>query len=189
MLPELVFAPDPNWLVPDEAECVRLWTKYGMLPHIQNHCRAVASVAMDIARKARARGYALPEREILAAALLHDIAKTYTIHHGGGHAQLGAAWVREETGNPVLAQAVLFHVIWPWDNGLLAPQFEPLRTPLIVSYADKRTRHDEVVSLKDRFADLLDRYGDTEEHRRSIRKNQVQAQVHEQALFALLGPL
>lgn len=113
----------------------------------------------------------------------HDIAKTWTILHGGAHDQLGAAIVREETGNPLLAQAVLYHVQWPWEEGPLAPENEPLRLPLLVAYADKRVRHDRLVSLEERFDDLLNRYGDNEEHRASIRLNRKRSLLHEAALL------
>ena len=189
MLPSLVFSPDPAWFVPDEAGCAALWDKYGMPPHIRAHCRTVAQVATRIAERALDRGLSVDMPLLRAAALLHDLAKPYSIRHGGGHAQLGAAWVRDETGNPALAQAVLFHVHWPWDEGPLAPEVCPVRLPLIVSYADKRARHDEVVSLEERFADLLERYGKTEVQRELIRKSCNQALRHEAALTALLGTL
>ena len=38
---------DAAWNVPDEAQCVRLWDKYGMMPHIREHCRAVSSVRIS----------------------------------------------------------------------------------------------------------------------------------------------
>ena len=38
-------------------------------------------------------------------------------------------------------------------------------------YADKRARHDQFVTLEERFEDLLVRYGDTEEHRQGIRQS------------------
>ncbi len=190
MLPQLDFAPDPLRPIPGESDCVRLWDKYGMLPNIRAHSRVVADVALDLARRARALGLDPgSDAELRAACLLHDIAKTYTIRHGGGHAQLGAAWTLEETSNPFLAQAVLFHVVWPWDDGPLAPWHHPLRLPFLVSYADKRSRHNQVVGLEERFADLLDRYGHTEWQRASITANLKQARRHEAALAALLGPL
>lgn len=189
-LPPFDFAPVADLPpAPDEAACALLWDKYDMLPHIREHCRTVARVALDVASRAVARGCALDLDAVRAAALLHDLAKTYTIRHGGGHAQLGAAWVREETGNPALAQAVLFHVSWPWSEGPLAPEADPLRLPLIVSYADKRARHDQVVSLEERFADLMERYGDTEHHRNMIQLNREQAVSLERALMARVGPL
>lgn len=194
-LPPLLFPYDARWeqMIPDEAACTRLWNKRGMLSHIRDHSRAVADVATSIARRAIALGpaFASPALEDMAraAALLHDIAKTYCIQHGGAHAQLGAAWTREDTGNPALAQAVLFHVAWPWEDGDLAPARDPLRLPLIVSYADKRVRHAAIVSLEERFDDLLNRYGDTEEHRASIQHNFDQARQLEHSMTILLGSL
>lgn len=187
-LPALVFAPEsPLPPVPGEAACVRLWDRYGMLSNIRAHSRAVADVALEVAKRAVALGHTVDLSALRAAALLHDVAKTYTILHGGAHAQLGAAWVLEETGRPDLAQAVLFHVTWPWVHGPLALEADPLRLPLLVSYADKRVRHAEVVSLEERFEDLLNRYGDTEEHRASIMANRDQALIYERALGALMG--
>lgn len=75
----------------------------------------------------------------LAAGLLHDIAKSYTVQFGGSHAQIGASWVVDSTGNHKVAQAVYHHVEWPW------PLPEDLVHPVFfVIYADKRARHDEM---------------------------------------------
>ena len=194
MLPSLSFPVSPSWYVPDEAQCVRLWDKYGMMPHIREHCRAVASVALEIVRRAGERGL-IPEGRgldapsVLAAGLLHDIAKTYTIRHGGSHAQLGAAWVRDETGNPALAQAVLWHVSWPWQEGPLDDSADPLRLPIIIAYADKRVRHTEVVTLEQRFEDLLIRYGIDDERRERITGYLNRTKTVEKALFDRIGVL
>ena len=192
MLPSLSFPVSPAWYVPDEAQCVRLWDKYGMMPHIREHCRAVASVALDIVRRAGARGIlpegrGLDEPTTLAAGLLHDIAKTYTIRHGGSHAQLGAAWVRDETGNPALAQAVLWHVLWPWQEGPLSDVDDPFRLPVIIAYADKRVRHTEVVSLDERFEDLMVRYGIDDERKDRITGYLNRAKAVEKAIFDRIG--
>ena len=192
MLPSLSFPVSPAWYVPDEAQCVRLWDKYGMMPHIREHCRAVASVALDIVRKAGERGL-LPEGRglegpcVQAAGLLHDIAKTYTIRHGGSHAQLGAAWVRDETGNPALAQAVLWHVSWPWAEGPLCDLTDPMRLPIIVAYADKRVRHTEFVTLDERFDDLMVRYGIDDERKARITGYLNRTKSVEKALFDKIG--
>ena len=194
MLPSLSFPVSPSWYVPDEAQCVRLWDKYGMMPHIREHCRAVASVALEIVRRAGERGL-IPEGRgldapsVLAAGLLHDIAKTYTIRHGGSHAQLGAAWVRDETGNPALAQAVLWHVSWPWQEGPLDDSADPLRLPVVIAYADKRVRHTEVVTLEQRFEDLLIRYGIDDERRERITGYLNRTKTVEKALFDRIGVL
>ena len=192
MLPALEFTADPSWMVPDEEQCMLLWDRYDMLPHIRDHCRAVAGIAVEIVRRAVERG-AVPEGRLLteplarAAGLLHDIAKTYSIRYGGSHAQLGAAWVREETGNPLLAQAVLFHVEWPWSGGDLDDVRDPMRLPVIVAYADKRVRHAEVVSIRERFDDLLVRYGISADKVESIAANYAHVQAVEQAIFDRVG--
>ena len=192
MLPALSFPASPGWNVPDEAQCVRLWDKYGMMPHIREHCRAVASVALEIVRRAEERGV-LPEGRglstpyVLAGGLLHDIAKTYTIRHGGSHAQLGAAWVRDETGNPALAQAVLWHVSWPWQSGPLDDAADPLRLPVIIAYADKRVRHTEFVTLEERFEDLMVRYGIDDERKARITGYLNRTKAVEKAFFDKIG--
>lgn len=194
MLPPLEFAYNPSWPIPDEKQCARLWDKYDVMPHIREHCRAVASVAVEIARRAERSGLVpqnrlLNESSALAAALLHDLAKTYAIRHGGSHAQLGAAWVREETGNPALAQAVLFHVSWPWENTVMDDVQDPLRLPIVIAYADKRARHAEIVSIRERFDDLIVRYGISEEKKRSLLRYYEHTERVEQALFERVGRL
>lgn len=192
MLPALEFPADPAWLVPDEEQCALLWDKYDMMPNIRKHCRGVARVAVEIVRRAEARGI-IPEGRPLtvplarAAALLHDLAKSYTIRHGGSHAQLGSAWVREETGNPLLAQAVLFHVEWPWSGTGMDDVKDPMRLPVIVAYADKRVRHSEVVSIKERFDDLLVRYGISADKVDNIAANYAHVKAVEQAIFDRVG--
>ncbi|WP_294447185.1 HD domain-containing protein [uncultured Mailhella sp.] len=192
MLPALEFPADPAWFVPDEEHCALLWDKYDMMPNIREHCRGVARVAVEIVRRAEARGV-IPESRPLtvplarAAALLHDLAKSYTIRHGGSHAQLGSAWVREETGNPLLAQAVLFHVEWPWSGTGMDDVKDPMRLPVIVAYADKRVRHSEVVSIKERFDDLLVRYGISPDKVDNIAANYAHVQAVEQAIFDRVG--
>ena len=194
MLPPFEFPASPSWSIPDERQCVRLWDKYGVMPHIREHCRAVASIAVELTRRALERGLIPAGRPLdipyaFAGGLLHDIAKTYTIRHGGSHAQLGAAWVREETGNPALAQAVLWHVSWPWSDRELDDVADPLRLPIIIAYADKRVRHAEVVSIQERFDDLMVRYGISDEKREILAGYFAHTQAVEQAIFDRVGAL
>ncbi len=180
-------APMPQKHVPTEKECYLLWEKYAMLPHIGEHCTCVADFAVALALRAKEQGYPLDIMEVRAAGLLHDIAKSYTVKHGGSHAQLGATWVLQETHNPAIAQAVLHHVLWPWQSGPLAALAKPVRLPLLISYADKRVRHTVFTSLESRFEDLLERYGVNESHRVSIQYNFAQSKGLEDALCKALG--
>lgn len=189
MLPQLLLDYSRNYPIPDEKACLDLWDKYAMLPNIRAHSRAVADVCDTLAAKANAAGFCVNGPELRAAALLHDIAKTYTVHYRGAHDQLGAAITREETGNFRIAQAVLYHVLWPWTDGPLALHNDPFRLPLLVSYADKRVRHDKLVTLQERFDDLIERYGHTEVQRGMIRKNHEQAVELERELIKRLGAM
>ena len=54
-------------------------------------------------------------------------------------------------------------------------------------YADKRARHDQFVTLEERFEDLLVRYGDTEEHRQGIRQSYAQGKAIERSMSLILG--
>ena len=117
----------------------------------------------------------------LAAGLLHDIAKSYTVQFGGSHAQIGASWVVDSTGNHKVAQAVYHHVEWPW------PLPEDLVHPVFfVIYADKRARHDEMVSLDERYEDLLVRYGKSEHSRAAIHRGWEHSKTIERVLSAQL---
>lgn len=179
--------PPPNThphsgFVPDEARCRSFWKRHGMYPHIQEHSLQVAKVATLMAQRAHDLGLPVAVQATRASALLHDIAKTYSIVHGGNHSQLGAAIVMQLTGNPLLAQGVLHHVYWPF-----AVDVRAHFTPLAVLYADKRVAHDQLVRMPDRFDDLMERYGRTEAIRERIRQTLEQALDVERAFNILLG--
>ena len=167
--------------IPDDVQCFALWDKYGMLEHIRLHSLRVAEMAEALARRAVECGYAVDVPAVRASALLHDIAKTYTITHGGSHAQIGASWVILETGNHELARGVMMHVHWPWP----LPD-DVCSLSFFVIYADKRVKHDQCVTLEERFEDLLVRYGISESSKASIRESYHQGQLLERALGAQL---
>ena len=181
-LPPLDFPPCGR-AVPSEKDCRALWDKYEMPEHIRVHSEQVAYFSVILAELAAERGYAVWVEEARACALLHDIAKRYTLQYGGSHAQLGAAWALAETGHAGIAQGILHHVYWPWPL-----REETLCTlPILVLYADKRTQHAAFVTLEERFADLAVRYGIHEQARQGIEASQRQAVSIERALSTRLG--
>ncbi len=176
----------PGAKVPDRAECEALWERFAMPRHIRAHSEAVAHVGYAIATAASRTGrlapaHANPEA-VLAACLLHDIAKDYTIRHGGNHSQLGAIWTLEAAGDAAIAQGIMHHVYWPW-----ALDADASFLPLTLIYADKRVRHDSIVPLVDRFSDLLDRYGKTEDIRARIHASWRQAEIIAETLSEKAG--
>jgi putative nucleotidyltransferase with HDIG domain len=170
--------------IPTQAECAALWNKYGMLPNIREHSSQVALVVAWLGGQLKARGVNVNRPLILAGALLHDIAKSYTIKYGGSHAQLGAGLVVRETGSHRLAQMVYHHVYWPWELDI---ENEAMLPSLLVLYADKRVKHDRIVTMEERFEDLMERYGVNETARAHIELSREQGLVIEKALCKRLG--
>ena len=152
-------------LIPRPEDCHALWDRYAMLDNIRAHSAKVAELAHAMSLLARDRGMTVNPDAVLASGLLHDLAKTYTITYGGNHAQLGSAWVMRETRNAPVAQAVLFHVHWPWQEHM---DEDALFLVLSIVYADKRVKHDAYVGLDERFDDLVERYGVSEAVRTRI---------------------
>lgn len=65
---------------PDRKECERLLNEYGTPEHVKEHCRAVADMACTVAEELNRHGFRLDVPLILAAGLLHDIARTEDRH-------------------------------------------------------------------------------------------------------------
>lgn len=169
---------------PDDERCFALWRKYDMLPNIRRHSLLVAHIAECLAKKAASMGMDASPPTARAAGLLHDIAKTYCLRHGGSHAMLGAAWTVAETRHYGIAQSVILHVEWPWK---LPEGPEICSLPFFIIYADKRVRHDQCVTLRERFDDLILRYGRTKKIRTDIENTFAQAKNLEKYLSHNLG--
>jgi len=88
-----------------------------------------------------------------AGALLHDVTKHLSLKTGENHA-LSAARLLEKLGYPEVARVVARHIFCP-----PGPPGSPIREEEIVYYADKRVKHTQIVTLKERFEDLKERYG------------------------------
>lgn len=74
---------------PTREECEKLLSEYHTPEHVKGHCRAVADVACKIAGALNQHGYALDTELILAAGMLHDIARVEE-----EHGAVGAQYVR-----------------------------------------------------------------------------------------------
>ncbi len=85
-------------------------------------------------------------------------------------------------GNPHIAQGIIHHVYWPGPLDL-----ERHFLPLAVIYADKRVKHDALVGLEERFADLFDRYGHTPQSREWITRSLNQGRELERLFSTFLG--
>lgn len=146
--------------VPGINECARLMEQYKMLPNIRHHSLVVARIAdlLVTSLQGRINGHELPNRQLcICGALLHDIAKTPCLDGSCDHARTGAE-ICLQHGYPELAAIVEEHVILKDHNpdryrsgGFTARE--------IVYYADKRVRHNEIVSLDERLDYIIEHYG------------------------------
>lgn len=171
-------------MIPDRARCLELMEEEGMPSHIRGHSEQVARVALAIGKALNGAGETVNLGLIEAGALLHDIRKIHSINDGGNHARQGADFV-SSLGYTELAPLVLRHVnLGEWDPKGRVDEAE------IINYADKRVRHEEIVSLQERFVDLLERYGVCEGSRARILRLREEMEMLEAKLFANLpfGP-
>jgi len=163
--------------IPDESTCRQLMDRYSMLPNIVEHSYRVCQVASFLGKALSGVEKGLDPALIVASALLHDITKTRSLKTKEQHAGTGGRLL-EDLGYPQVAEVVRGHVRLP-DGDTLTPP----REIHIINYADKRVRHDTVVSLEERFIDLLERYGVTPERRVRIEQMREATQELEENLF------
>ncbi|QJA06543.1 HD domain-containing protein [Thermosulfurimonas marina] len=139
--------------VPSLEECYRILEEEGVPPHILRHSEKVALVAAFLARNLRDLGEPLSLPLVVAGGLLHDLTKHRSLETGENHAESARRRLLER-GFPEVAEVVGQHIFLK-----PGPPGTPLRAEEVVYYADKRVRHEEIVSLKERFQDLRERYG------------------------------
>jgi putative nucleotidyltransferase with HDIG domain len=145
--------------------------------HIISHSVQVERVADYLARCLNDIGAGLDLRLVKAGALLHDIAKVDGLRTGRNHAQTGGALVGR-LGYPRVAEVVEHHVFLPESAGR-----GEVHEDGVVNYADKRVLHDRIVSLEERFEDLLKRYGSGESSAALIAAALERAKQMEQRIF------
>jgi putative nucleotidyltransferase with HDIG domain len=151
--------------IPTAEECISMLIRHRVPDNIIRHSVQVARVAVWICDLANSKDEAMlltPLAE--AASLLHDIAKMDAIKNGGEHALMGQTIV-EQAGYHEVADIVRQHV--RLDKPV--SEFENITEAMVVFYADKRVKHDEIVSIRVRYDDLLERYGSTNKRIRRIR--------------------
>lgn len=172
-------------MIPSVNTCLSLMQTYGMLENIRAHSLVVARIAWLLASGLREEGLPLSLERSVAGALLHDIGKTQALRLGGNHCAIGKTMCIEE-GLEEIADLVEQHVVLqgPWREAEVSEA-------MLVYYADKRVNHDRVVTLEERLAYILGRYGGEDPLRhRAIHENFAQCREVEDRIFSLLpyGP-
>lgn len=134
-------------------DCLKLMIQCGMLGNIIDHSLEVARVALYLSTELNRRGQNLDLSLVEAAALLHDLTKTECLRTKEDHAFTGSKRLKE-MGYERIGEVVAEHI-------RLTKVTDPFRISEeeVVNYADKRVKHDRIVSLEERFQDLKERYG------------------------------
>jgi uncharacterized protein len=164
-------------MVPDKGECFHLLQRYAVPQNVIEHSRVVLRIARILCRELNGRGERMDLSLVEAASLLHDIAKVSSFQTAENHSHAGARLLRE-LGFPEVAEIVRQHVV-------LDPEMNHGRITeaVVVHYADKRVKHDAVVSLEERFQDLKDRYGKNPEARGWLMAMEGQSRSIEERIF------
>lgn len=150
--------------VPTRCQCLQLMQKRCMPQHIQNHSILVAKLALHLGRLLSSNGTRLDARVLEAGGLLHDIAKAESLCNGARHERLGAKVLHD------LDYLQLAHIVHDHVSIDLIRLNGPLTESLIINYADKRVKHDCIVTLEDRFLDLIRRYARSTEQEVHLRR-------------------
>ena len=140
-------------MIPSVSRCYELMDQYQMLTHIKAHSVMVSRVAMRIANGLMDAHLDIELNKVVTGALLHDIGKTPSLKTGEDHAALGEQiCLDNDLGEiaPLVGEHVRlknYHL-----NGAFSEKE-------VVYYADKRVKHDRVVTLKERQDYIVERYG------------------------------
>jgi len=165
-------------MIPSIQECYKLMDAYQMLDNIRAHSVVVAKVAHLIARDLQKSGIHVSVKTATAGALLHDIGKTASLRTGQDHSEIGRQICLRHHLQEI-APMVAEHVrLRDYDLNGSCSEKE------IVFYADKRVNHDQIVTLDERLAYIIERYGQGREPLiKAIRKNFSLCRQVEEKLF------
>jgi putative nucleotidyltransferase with HDIG domain len=155
--------------------------QYGMMSHIIDHCIEVTKVALYLAMELNKRGQTIDLGLVQAASLLHDLTKSESLKTKEDHAQTGSQRLKE-MGYVRVGEVVAEHVHLERKNDPSLVTEEE-----IVNYADKRVQHDRIVSLEERFNDLMARYGNGQKASEEIEKLRKATFEIENKIFSILG--
>jgi len=162
--------------IPDAEECETMLESAAAPEAARRHGRAVAELAVGLARRLQRAGVPLDADLVEAAARLHDIAKGRP-----RHAEAGAELLRD-FGFPEIAAAVAVHMNARFDD-------QRVDEGVVVHLADKLIQGEERVSLEKRFAPALARFADNPAALAGAKRRLAEAQAMSRAIEARIGPL
>ena len=160
---------------PDTDECEVMLEAAATPEPTRAHCRAVAALAVFLARRLQETGASVDVDLVQAAALVHDIAKGQA-----DHAVAGAELVRE-FGFPAVANVAARHQTIAFDGSI--------DESAVVYLADKLVRGETRVSLETRFAPAFKRFAEDPGALAGAKMRYADAQAILAAIEARIGPV
>lgn len=170
---------DPE-IVPKE-QIEEFYEEWSTPIHVRKHIKQVANVAMKIADKFIENGEIINLNLLYSGAMMHDIARICDfhklekdnfieeitnekwskwedlrkVHQGKHHGDIASDFFKE------LGYLKTANIIYIHKSRVIAEESKLLNSleKKIMFYSDKRVKHDEIVSLKERFRDGWKRYG------------------------------
>ncbi|MHC4206874.1 MAG: HD domain-containing protein [Planctomycetota bacterium] len=166
--------------LPTRKECLALLAEYHVPPHIVSHSKAVAKLAVFLAQRLNENGAAINVTHLEGACLLHDLLRVHDFKETD-YNRFEQALPEEEKAKwqrlrakykasshedaacdifieqyPILASTIKRHRYM----ALLDEKDKPESwEEKLLYYADKRVKHEKIVSLKERL---------TEGHKRNV---------------------
>lgn len=143
--------------VPSIELCIKILDYFKVTDEVKSHSYAVAMESLKICEQLREREINLDHMTVLAAAILHDVAKGCK-----DHSFIGSYWLND-MGYEEIAKIVYNHV-------KLENIPEVLTEKEVVYLADKMVKGSNLVSIEDRFSTKEDFYKCNDEILGNIRE-------------------
>ena len=155
----------------NEKRVQKLYERFSTPEHVIHHCLVVTRVADMIAKWYKKKHYKLNSDSIHYACKLHDMVRIIDFNKSPqydgiktelrkqypdmNHGEAAAYVLKYEEREPIISSIVQKHAF----DAIIKQKYQPFSLEeKIVTYADKRVLHTDVVSLKERFEDGQKRY-------------------------------
>ncbi|MBN2127255.1 MAG: HDIG domain-containing protein [Candidatus Diapherotrites archaeon] len=141
--------------IPSFREALELLKEFSVPENVVKHSKQVNNVALFIGKKLKEKGFKVNMHLLGASALLHDVAKHSTPQSKEKRHSIEGAELIESKGFPLIGKIIAEH----GTDEILKPKPFCCIESKILFYADKRVKSDKIVSLKERFDYLFEKYG------------------------------
>jgi len=132
--------------IPTKEQCLNILKQNKTPSNVIEHSITVCNFALDLVDKLEKKRIKVNKELVTAASLLHDVERVKESHVGAG------AKLLKKLGFPEVAEVIKKHTLHGLDENNLTVEEK------ILFYADKRTKGNKTVSLKERIESLEKKY-------------------------------